>query len=168
VQLRSQLETERADREEIEAKLSDLNAKLAAALEQNEKLEPIAIGVELRSQLEAECTERQKLEAELSALDAKIAAALEQNEKSAPIAIDAELRSQLEQERVDRQEIEAELSEVKQNSPSAVTLFDKSTLDIAIALNQIRTQRKKLKINTQDLRVILQILESSAKKIEQE
>ncbi len=145
-----------------------MNAKLAAALEQNEKLEPIAIGVELRSQLEAERTERQKLEAELSALDAKIAAALEQNEKPAPITIDVELRSQLEQERADRQEIEAELSELKQNPPSAATFFDKSTLDTAIVLNQIRTRREKLKINMQDLRVILEILESSAKKIEEE
>jgi chromosome segregation ATPase len=45
-ELRSQLETECASREEIEAELSDLKGKLAAALEQNEKLAPIAIGVE--------------------------------------------------------------------------------------------------------------------------
>jgi hypothetical protein len=110
----------------------------------------------------------QKFEAELSALDAKLAAALEQNEKSVPIAIDVELRSQLEQERADRQQIQAELSELKQNSPSTATLFDKSTFDTAILLNQIRTRRKKLKINMEDLQVILEILESSAKKIEEE
>ena len=79
-----------------------------------------------------------------------------------------ELRSQLEQERADRHEIQAELSELKQNFPSAATLFDKSTLDTAIILNEIRTRRKKLKINSQDLQVILEILESSAKKIQEE
>jgi hypothetical protein len=167
-QLRSQLETERADREKFQAEVSVLNAKFAAALEQNEKSAPIMIGVEVRSQLEIERAEREKFEAELSELNAKLAATLEQNEKSAPIAIDVELRLQLEQERADRQEIQAELSELKQNPPSAATLFDKSTLDTAIVLNQIRTRRKKLKINMEDLQVILEILESSAKKIEEE
>jgi hypothetical protein len=45
--LRSQLEAERASRQKIEAELSDLKGKLAAALEQNEKSAPIAIGIEL-------------------------------------------------------------------------------------------------------------------------
>ena len=45
-ELRSQLEIEHASREEIEAELSDLKGKLAVALEQNEKLAPIAIGAE--------------------------------------------------------------------------------------------------------------------------
>jgi len=143
--LRQELEVARADNQRLSSELT-----------------------QLRSQLEIERTEREKLEVELSALKVKLAAALEQNEKSAPIAIDVDVRSQLEQERADRQEIEVEFSELKQNSPSAATFFDKSTLDTAIVLNQIRTQRKKLKINTQDLRVILQILESSAKKIEEE
>jgi chromosome segregation ATPase len=120
---------------------------------------------QLRSQLETERSDREKVEAELSTLNAQLATALEQNQKSAPIAIDVEVGSQLEQQRADRQEIQAELSELKQNSPSAATLFDKSTLDTAIILNQIRTRRKKLKINLQDLQVILEILESSAKKI---
>ena len=71
-ELRSQLETERASREEIEAELSDLKGKLAAALEQNEKLTPIAIGAEfpepadLLNQLKAK---RKKSSASLADLE---------------------------------------------------------------------------------------------------
>ena len=68
VQVRSQLEQERADREKFQSEVSVLNAKLAAALEQNEKLAPIVIGVELQSQLEQERADRQIVEAELSKL----------------------------------------------------------------------------------------------------
>jgi chromosome segregation ATPase len=78
----------------------------------------------------------------------------------------AELRSQLETERADRKQIEAELSELKQNSAPAATLLEKLAPDAAIIFNQLRAMRKKSKTNLQDLEVILEILESSAKKIE--
>ena len=45
-ELEAQLEQERADRQKIEAELSELKGKLAAVLEQNEKSAPIAIGIE--------------------------------------------------------------------------------------------------------------------------
>ena len=109
-----------------------------------------------------------QLYSEIEGLKSQLAAALQQNEKLSPSAIDVELQSQLEQERADRQKIEAELSQLKQNSPLPARLFDKSTVDTAVVLNEIRTRRKKLKINMEDLRVILEILESSAKKIDEE
>jgi peptidoglycan hydrolase CwlO-like protein len=80
----------------------------------------------------------------------------------------AELRSQLEIERVDRQGVEAEISELKQNLAPAATLSENLTPDAAIILNQVRATRKKLKIDLDDLKAILKILASSAKKIEEE
>ena len=77
-----------------------------------------------------------------------------------------ELRSQLDIERADRQEIEAELSELKQNFAPAATVFENLTPDAAIILNQVRAKRKKLKIDLEDLKAILKILASSAKRIE--
>jgi len=124
--------------------------------------------LQVRSQLEQERADREKFQVEVSVLNAKLAAALEQNEKSALIATSVELQSQLEQERADQQEIQAELSQLKQNPSPAAALLDKSKVDTAVVLNQIRSRRKQLKINLQDLQAILKILESSAKKIEQE
>jgi hypothetical protein len=49
----------------IGVKLSGLKEKIASALEKNEKLAPIAIGVEVRSQLETERADRKEIEAEL-------------------------------------------------------------------------------------------------------
>ncbi len=79
-----------------------------------------------------------------------------------------ELRSQLDTERADREEVEAELSELKQNSAPAATLSENLTPDAAIILNQLRAKRKKLKIDLDDLKAILKILASSAKKIDEE
>ncbi len=45
----------------INVELSGLKGKIASALEKNEKLVPIAIGVEIRSQLETERASREKI-----------------------------------------------------------------------------------------------------------
>jgi chromosome segregation ATPase len=78
-----------------------------------------------------------------------------------------ELRSQLETERADRKQIEAELSELKQNSAPAAMLSEKLTADAAIILSQLRARRKKSKTDLADLEAILEILGSSAEKIEE-
>jgi multidrug resistance efflux pump len=153
------LEAVRAENQRLQKELGNSEAQKE---ELNQEL------AEVRSQLEQERADREKFQSEVSVLNAKLAAALEQNEKLAPIAIGVEVRSQLEQERADRQEVEAELSELKQNSARAATLFEKLTPDAAMILNQVRAKREKLKIGLDDLKVILKILASSAKKIEEE
>ena len=125
--------------------------------------------VQVRSQLEQERADREKFQSEVSVLNAKLAAALEQNEKLAPIAIGVELQSQLEQERADRQRVEAELSKLKQNSALVTTLSKKLTPDLPKVLNQVRAKGKRLlRIQLEDLKAILKILESSSNKIEEE
>jgi chromosome segregation ATPase len=196
-QLQSQLQQERADREKFQAELSAVNARLAAALEQNEKLAPSAIDVEARSQLEIVQAENQRLHTELGN------SAVEREELNQELT---EVRSQLETDRADRQEVEKrdraailaqrsqikdlkrgygldpthtenilrrqladlqkELSELKQNLAPAPTPAEKLP-DAAIILNQVRAKRKKLKIGLDDLKVILKILASSAKTIEE-
>ena len=79
----------------------------------------------------------------------------------------AELRSQLETERADRKQIETEFSELKQNFASVARLEEKLTPDAATILSQLRAKRKKSKTDLADLEAILEILESSAKKIEE-
>jgi len=79
----------------------------------------------------------------------------------------AELRSQLETERASRKQIEAELSQLKQNSAPAATLLEKLTPDAATILSQLRARRKKSKTDLADLEAILEILGSSAEKIEE-
>ena len=79
----------------------------------------------------------------------------------APIAISVEVWSQLETERADRKQIEAELSELKQNSAPAATLSEKSTLDTATILSQLRAKRKKSPVSLADIEAILEIIEES-------
>jgi ABC-type transporter Mla subunit MlaD len=64
VELRSQLETERADREDIEAKRSSLNQNTAPAAEPSQKLAPDA--AKIISQLRAR---RKKSKADLAELE---------------------------------------------------------------------------------------------------
>lgn len=72
----------------------------------------------------------------------------------------AELRSQLEAERGDREEIEAQLSELKQNSaPVATTSPDKTLLDAAKLLSQLRGKHKKSKAQLADVEAILGMIE---------
>ena len=80
----------------------------------------------------------------------------------------AELREQLETERASRKQIEAQLSQLKQNSAPAPTLLEKLTLDAPTILSQLRARRKKSKTDLADLEAILEILGSSAEKMEDE
>jgi hypothetical protein len=68
----------------IGVELSGLKGKIASALEKNEKLAPIAIGVEVRSQLETEGADRKQIEAQLSELKKNSAPAATLLEKSTP------------------------------------------------------------------------------------
>ena len=70
----------------IGVELSGLKGKIASALEKNEKLAPIAIGVEVRSQLETEGADRKQIEAQLSELKKNSAPAATLLEKSTPDA----------------------------------------------------------------------------------
>ena len=70
-----------------------------------------------------------------------------------------ELRSQLETERADREEMRQNSRPLKQNSVPAATLFEKLTPDAATIFSQLRA-REKLKTDLDNLKAILQILES--------
>jgi hypothetical protein len=68
----------------IGVELSGLKGKIASALKKNEKLAPIAIGVELRSQLETERADRSEIEAKRSLLKQNPAPAATLSKKLTP------------------------------------------------------------------------------------
>jgi hypothetical protein len=76
--------------------LSGLKGKIASS-GKNEKLAPIAIGVELRSQLDTERADREQIEAELSEGKENSAPVAEHSQKLAPDA--ATILSQLQARR---------------------------------------------------------------------
>jgi hypothetical protein len=82
--VRSQLETERADRDRCRAIW--LKGKNWIGSGKNGKLAPIAIGVELRSQLETERADREEIEAKRSSLNQNSAPAATLSQKLAPDA----------------------------------------------------------------------------------
>ena len=107
--LKEQLEAEPADLEKLEAELSGLKGKLAAALEQNEKSAPIAIGVEVRSQLETGYADREEIEAEFSELKQNSASVATLSEK---LPLDAatilsQLRARRKKSKTDLADLEA-------------------------------------------------------------
>jgi hypothetical protein len=77
----------------ISVELSGLKGKIASALEKNEKLAPIAIGVEVRSQFETERADREEIEAKRSSLKKNPAPAATLSKKLTPDA--ATILSQL-------------------------------------------------------------------------
>ncbi len=77
----------------IGVELSGLKGKIASALEKNEKLAPIAIGVEVRSQLDTERADQERIEAELCELQKNSAPAATDSQKLAADA--ATILSQL-------------------------------------------------------------------------
>jgi hypothetical protein len=77
----------------IGGELSGLKEKIASALEKNEKLAPIAIGIEVRAKLETERADRERIGAELSELKENSAPAAEPSQKLTPDA--ATILSQL-------------------------------------------------------------------------
>ena len=91
MELRSQLETERADRDRYRAFWPKRENCIGS--EKNKKSAPIAIGVELRSQLETERAERKEIEAKRSSLNQNSAPVAEPSQKLAPDA--ATILSQL-------------------------------------------------------------------------
>jgi hypothetical protein len=91
VELRSQLETERADRDRY--RTFWLKRENCIGSEKNKKSASIAIGVELRSQLETERADHSEIEAELSELQKNSAPAATLSKKLTPDA--AAILSQL-------------------------------------------------------------------------
>jgi len=65
----------------IGVELSGLKGKIASALEKNEKLAPIAIGVELWLQLKTEGADREEIEAKRSSLKENFAPVAEHSQK---------------------------------------------------------------------------------------
>jgi DNA repair exonuclease SbcCD ATPase subunit len=153
--LRSQLETERADREEVEAQLADRDKQIAEVRSQLAVQAERAPQHQLYSQIE-ELKERNRLlliksREERQKLEEKIAA-LEYRDKS------QSRRLEEKQARLDELEAqpEGELADLKQKSATA----SKDLPEAAEILNQLKTNRKKSKADLADLEIILEILES--------
>jgi chromosome segregation ATPase len=154
-ELRSQLETERADRGEVETQLSDrekqiteLRSQLATRIEPTpthklyteiEELKERNRLLHIKSR-----EERQKLEEEIKILKYR-------DESQSR-------RLQEKQARLDELEVllDGELSDLKQKLATA----SKDLPEAAEILNQLKAKRKKSKTDLADLETILEILES--------
>jgi chromosome segregation ATPase len=170
--LRSQLEQERADREEVEAELADLkqNSTTASELPEPEHIEFLKrlvakkdplIASDLwqeierlkeshrRLRLKMGAERRESIEKTSDLEDWNKGLTRRVEEKQARLD---ELEAQLEAERADREEIETELSELKQKSPAA----SKDLPEAAEILNYLRSKRKNSKTNLADMEVILE------------
>jgi chromosome segregation ATPase len=152
-ELRSQLKTERANREEVEAELAELaqikkEAKEAAA--------------EIHAEGRAIEVERIRWQAELSDARAELADAkatilnqgnkireLERGYNLQPRPVERRLRLEIG-------ELQAKLSDLKQKSATA----SRDLPEAAEILNQLKSKRKKSKADLADLEAILEILES--------
>jgi chromosome segregation ATPase len=151
-ELRSQLETARADREEVEAERADLAqlkkwAKEAAA--------------EVHREGNAIKVERMRWQRELSDARAELADAkatmLNQSDKIRELERGYSLGPNPAERRLRLEigELQAELSDLKQKSAAASELPEAAEI-----LNQLKARRKKSKADLADLEVILEILES--------
>jgi len=153
IELRSQLETERADREEVEAELADL-AQL--------KKEVKGHAEELHREENSMKLEKVRWQRELSDAKAELADAkatilnqgnrireLERGYSLKPNPAESRLRLEIG-------ELQAELSDLKQKSAAA----GKDLPEAADLLNQLKSKRKKSKTDLTDLETILEILES--------
>jgi hypothetical protein len=107
VELRTQLETERADCDRC--RTSWLEGKNCIGSGKNEKLGAIAIGVEFWSQLKTERADRKKIEAELYELKQNSAPAATVSEKLTPDAatILSQLGAKCKKSQTDLVELEA-------------------------------------------------------------
>ena len=152
-ELRSQLDQERADREEVEAQLSEREKQME----------------ELRSELatRTEPTPQHKFYAEIEELKERnrllIIKSREERqalqEKISALEYRDELQSRRlaeKQNRLDELESAIELSDLKQKSAAAA----KDLPEAADILNQLKAKRKKSKTDLTDLEAILEILES--------
>jgi chromosome segregation ATPase len=133
--LRSQLETERADREEPENSefLKEENKSLKRLLEKKSPLALSDFYVELQKLRERDRSNRLKTGEEHRATIVQI----------------AELKREIG-------ELQSELADLKQKSAAA----SKDLPEAADVLNQLKTRRKKSKADLADLEIILEILES--------
>jgi chromosome segregation ATPase len=152
-ELRSQLDQERADREEVEAQLSDrekqiekLRLQLATQTEPTPQHKLYAEIEELKERNRLLCIksreERQKLEEKIKTLEYR------DESQSRRLAE--------KQNRLDELEAAIELSDLKQKSAAA----SKDLPEAADILNQLKAKRKKSKTDLADLEAILEILES--------
>ncbi|MEG4589998.1 hypothetical protein QUA54_33000 [Microcoleus sp. MOSTC5] len=113
-------------------------------------------------------TEIGNLQAENEKLKADYAALLESNTavtKKLERQVQ-ELRSQLATERADREEIEVQLADLKQNSAPASELLelkDLKTHDLLDVVNQVIKQRKKSKMDLEDLKLSVKLLSEKLK-----
>jgi chromosome segregation ATPase len=152
--LRSQLEQERADREEVETQLSNrekqiekLRSELAT---QGERTPQHKLYVEIEELKERNRLLIIKSREERQALQEKISV-LEYRDES------QSRRLTEKQNRLDELEVllEGELSDLRQKSAAARELPEAADL-----LNQLKAKRKKSKADLADLEVILEILEN--------
>ena len=152
-ELRSQLETERADREEVEPQLSErekqiekLGSELATQTEPTPQYKLYAEIEELRERnrllLIKSREERQALQEKISALEYR-------DESQSR-------RLEEKQNRLDELEAATELFALKQKSAAA----SKDLPEAADILNQLKAKRKKSKADLADLEAILEILEN--------
>jgi predicted nucleic acid-binding Zn-ribbon protein len=152
--LRSQLEQERADREEVEAQLSDREKQIEELLSEQAKQTERTPQHQLYSQIEGlkernrllvikSREERQKLEEKISALEYR---AESQSRRLAE-----------KQNRLDELEAATELADFKQKSATA----SKDLPEAADILNQLKTKRKKSTTTLVDVELILEMIEES-------
>ena len=150
--LRSQLEKERADREEVERELAEL-----AQLKKQNKEHAHELYLEENSmKLEKVRWQQELSDARTELADAKVTILnqgnkireLERGYSFKPSPAESRLRLEIG-------ELQAELSELKQKSAAASELPEAADL-----LNQLKSKRKKSKTDLADLEAILEILES--------
>jgi chromosome segregation ATPase len=152
VELRSQLEQERADREEVEAELADL-----AQLKKEVKEHAHELHREENSmKLEKVRWQRELSDARAELADAK-AAILNQGNKIRELERGYSLKPNPKESvlRLEIGNLQTELSELKQKSTAAREFPEAADL-----LNQLKAKRKKSKTDLADLEAILEILES--------
>jgi chromosome segregation ATPase len=150
--LRSQLEQERADREEVEAELADL-----AQLKKEVKEHAHELHREENSmKLEKVRWQRELSDARAELADAK-AAILNQGNKIRELERGYSLKPNPKESvlRLEIGNLQTELSELKQKSTAAREFPEAADL-----LNQLKAKRKKSKTDLADLEAILEILES--------
>jgi chromosome segregation ATPase len=151
--LRSQLEAERADREEVEAELADL-----AQLKKQNKEHAHELHLEENSmKLEKVRWQRELSDAKTELADAK-ATILNQGNRIRELERGYSLKPNPAESRL-RLEIgnlQSELADLKQKSAAA----SKDLPEAANLLNQLKAKRKKSKADLTDLEVILEILEN--------
>jgi chromosome segregation ATPase len=176
--LRSQLETERADREEVEAELADREkqieglrsqletelARLAADREELAQLKKWAKedAAEIHREGNAIKVERIRWQRELSDARAELADAkatmLNQSNKIRELERGFSFKPNPAERRLRLEigELQTQLSDLKQKSATA----SRDLPEAADLLNQLKAKRKKSKTDLADLEVILEILEN--------